>query len=73
MQLIKGIPMQNVNFLGFPFYLQPVPVQSTNCRVLSSAPLWLIGSKPLAAFWNKIYKLNFKTRITNTTITLGIW
>jgi hypothetical protein len=45
-------------FFVFPFYLQSVPVHSANfvqtytvaCRrVLSSAPLYLIGSRPLVA------------------------
>jgi hypothetical protein len=70
-------------FFCNPFYLQSVLVHSANCvenmytvacrRVLSSAPLLVIGSKPLVAFGNKTYKLNLKTRITNKTITLGIW
>jgi hypothetical protein len=32
-----------------------------------------MGSMPLVAFGNKTIKLNFKARITNKTITLGIW
>jgi hypothetical protein len=58
-----------VFFCVIPFYLQSVPVHSATCvqtytmawrRVLSSAPLWLIGSRPLVAFVNETYELNLK-------------
>jgi hypothetical protein len=51
------------------FYLQPVLARA-NCiktytvacrRVLSSAPLYFISSKPLVALGNKTYKLNLKS------------
>jgi hypothetical protein len=53
------------------FHLQSVPVHSANrvrtytvaCgRVLSSAPLQLMVSRPLVAFGNETYKLELQTR-----------
>jgi hypothetical protein len=35
-------------------------------------PCIYVGSKPRVAFGNKAYKLNLKTKITNTRITLRI-
>jgi hypothetical protein len=58
---------REITFLVIPIYLQSVPVHSANgaktytveCRrVLSSAPLWLIGSRPLLALGNEAYELN---------------
>jgi hypothetical protein len=56
------------SFVIIPLYLKSLPVHSANCvktwtvacrRVLSNAPLQIIGSRVIVTFENETYELNF--------------
>jgi hypothetical protein len=62
---------QQYFFFDSPFYLQSVAVDSANVvkarrRVLTSTPLYLIGSESSSDLGSETYKLNLKNYFTFT-------